>query len=51
MYLHDLGNKLTEIEIGIIKKIRDTKWGEVNVKVKGGNVVMVSKTEDIKIDK
>ena len=49
MYLSDLANKLSNIEIDIIKKLRATKWGEIKVKLKDGKVVMVSTTNDTKV--
>jgi len=41
---------LTEKEKKVIDKMKSTPWGTIVIKMKGGKPVMLSATEDIKLD-
>ena len=41
---------LTDKEKKVIDKMKSTPWGTIVIKMKGGKPVMLSATEDIKLD-
>ena len=41
---------LTDKEKKVIDKMKSTPWGTIVIKMKGGKPVMLSTTEDIKLD-
>ena len=42
--------ELTEQEQKILEQIRTLDWGKIEITIKDGKPVMVSKKEDIKLD-